>query len=123
MAKASRNRKATGARPLKAAGRLLEMIAMRAGERPGRGRGAKRRAAMVWMLSEAGASYGARAIGISVERVRQICWEYAYQIHRRSEYVTGRAPCMERLRRAGTLLGAVEQVGGLLVEQRFDALP
>jgi hypothetical protein len=29
MAKANRNRKATGARPLKAAGRLLEMIAMR----------------------------------------------------------------------------------------------
>ena len=52
----------------------------------------ERRAAMFWMLREAGASYGAiaRGSGLSPGRVRQVCQDYAYQLHRRSEYVTGR---------------------------------
>ncbi len=50
---------------------------------------ARRRAAMFWMLREAGASYGeiARAAGLSRSRVHQICQSYAYQLHRRSEYL------------------------------------
>ena len=54
----------------------------------------ERRAAMFWMLHEAGASYGAiaRGAGLSPGRVRQVCQDYAYQLHRRSEYVTGREP-------------------------------
>lgn len=45
--------------------------------REGREADARRRAAMFWMLREAGSSYGAiaRATGLSVERVRQVCWE------------------------------------------------
>jgi hypothetical protein len=86
-----------------------------------------RRAAMFWMLHEAGASYGAiaRAAGLSRGRVRQVCQDYAYQLHRRSEYVTGKEPFMERLRRAGALLGASARVngyigsGGTPVESRF----
>jgi hypothetical protein len=66
-----------------------------------------RRAAMFWMLHEAGASYGAiaRAAGLSGGRVRQVCQDYAYQLHRRSEYVTGRKPFMARLRSAERALG------------------
>jgi len=81
-----------------------------------------RRAAMFWMLHEAGASYGAiaRAAGLSSGRVRQICQDYACQLHRRSEYVTGREPFMERLRRAGALLGAAERDGGRILEPRFE---
>ncbi len=80
-----------------------------------------RRASMFWMLHEAGASYGAiaRAAGLSPGRVRQVCLDYAYQLHRRSEYVTGREPFMERLRRAGALLGAAEREGGTILEPRF----
>jgi hypothetical protein len=80
-----------------------------------------RRAAMFWMLHEAGASYGAiaRGAGLSPGRVRQICQDYAYQLHRRSEYVTGREPFMERLRRAGALLGAAEREGDTILEPRF----
>lgn len=82
----------------------------------------KRRAAMFWMLHEAGASYGAiaRGAGLSPGRVRQVCQDYAYQLHRRSEYVTGREPFMERLRRAGALLGAAEREGGMIIEPRFE---
>lgn len=88
---------------------------------------ARRRAAMFWMLREAGASYAdiARAADLSVERVRQICREYGYQLHRRSEY-TSEAPFMVRLRRAGALLGVAERVGGAIgsgstpVELRFE---
>ena len=81
----------------------------------------ERRAAMFWMLHEAGASYGAiaRGAGLSRGRVRQICQDYAYQLHRRSEYVTGSEPFMERLRRAGALLGAAEREGGTILEPRF----
>ena len=80
-----------------------------------------RRAAMFWMLREAGASYGAigRGAGLSPGRVRQVCQDYTYQLHRRSEYVTGREPFMERLRRAGALLGAAERDGGRILEPRF----
>jgi hypothetical protein len=84
-----------------------------------------RRAAMFWMLHEAGASYGAiaRAAGLSGGRVRQVCQDYAYQLHRRSEYVTGKEPFMERLRSAGALLGALlgaaERDGGTILEPRF----
>jgi hypothetical protein len=94
--------------------------AARAKER--RAANARRRAAMFWMLREAGASYVeiAPAAGLSRSRVHQICQSYAYQLHRRSEYVTGKEPFMERLRRAGALLGAAEREGGLLVEQRFE---
>lgn len=83
---------------------------------------ALRRAAMFWMLREAGASFGeiARAAGLSRSRVHQICQNYAYQLHRRTEYLTGKEPFMERLRRAGALLGASKRDGGLLVEQRFE---
>jgi hypothetical protein len=81
-----------------------------------------RRAAMFWMLHEAGASYGAiaRGAGLSPGRVRQICQDYAYQLHRRSEYVTGREPFMDRLRRAGALLGAAKREGGTILEPRFE---
>lgn len=81
-----------------------------------------RRAAMFWMLHEAGASYGAiaRAAGLSSSRVRQVCQDYAYQLHRRSEYVTGQEPFMERLRCAGALLGAAERDGGRILEPRFE---
>ena len=77
---------------------------------------------MFWMLREAGASYGesAPAAGLSRSRVHQICQSYAYQLHRRTEYVTGKESFMERLRRAGALLGAAERDGSLLVEQRFE---
>ena|SRR5688572_14053174 len=94
--------------------------AARAKER--RAANARRRAAMFWMLHEAGASYVeiARAVGLSRSRVHQICQSYAYQLHRRTEYVTGKDPFMERLRRAGALLGAAERVGGNIVEQRFE---
>jgi hypothetical protein len=80
-----------------------------------------RRAAMFWMLHEAGASYGAiaRGAGLSPGRVRQVCQDYAYQLHRRSEYVTGREPFMDRLRRAGALLGAAERDRGRILEPRF----
>jgi len=82
----------------------------------------ERRAAMFWMLHEAGASYGAiaRGAGLSRGRVRQVCQDYAYQLHRRSEYVTGREPFMERLRRAGALLGAAERDGGRILEPRLE---
>jgi hypothetical protein len=81
---------------------------------------------MFWMLREAGASYAAiaRGAGLSVGRVRQICREYGYQLHRRSEY-TSEEPFMARLRRAGALLGVVERVNGYIgsgsipVELRF----
>jgi hypothetical protein len=56
----------------------------------------ERRAAMFWMLHEAGAS----------------C---------RSEYVTGREPFMGRLRRAGALLGAAEREGGTILKLRFES--
>ena len=81
-----------------------------------------RRAAMFWMLHETGASYGAigRAAGLSPGRVRQVCQDYAYHLHRRSEYVTGREPFMARLRRAGALLGAAERDGGRILEPRFE---
>jgi len=80
-----------------------------------------RRASMFWMLHEAGASYGAiaRGAGLSPGRVRQVCQDYAYQLHRRSEYVTGREPFMGRLRRAGALPGAAEREGGTILEPRF----
>jgi hypothetical protein len=70
---------------------------------------------MFWMLREAGASYAeiARAADLSVERVRQICRGYGYQLHRRSEY-TSEEPFMARLRRAGALLGVAERVGGAI---------
>jgi hypothetical protein len=82
----------------------------------------RRRAAMFWMLREAGASYAAIARGarLSPSRVQQVCQSYAYQLHRRSEYVTGREPFMERLRRAGALLGAAEREGGTILEPRFE---
>ena len=62
---------------------------------------------MCWMLHEVGASYVeiARAAGLSRSRVHQICQSDANQLHRRSEYVTGKEPVMERLRRAGTRQG------------------
>jgi hypothetical protein len=81
------------------------------------------------MLREAGASYAeiGRAADLSIERVRQICRGYAYQLHRRSEY-TSEEPFMARLRRAGALLGVAERVGGVIgsgsgstpVELRFE---
>ena len=88
---------------------------------------ARRRAAMFWMLREAGASYAeiARAADLSVGRVRQICLAYGYQLHRRTEY-TSDEPFMERLRRAGALLGVAARVGGAIgsgstpVELRFE---
>jgi hypothetical protein len=88
---------------------------------------ARRRAAMFWMLREAGASYAeiGRAADLSIERVRQICRGYGYQLHRRSEY-TSEEPFMARLRRAGALLGVAERVGvfigsgGTPVELRFE---
>jgi hypothetical protein len=88
---------------------------------------ARRRAAMFWMLREAGASYAeiARAANLSVGRVWQICREYGYQLHRRSEY-TSEEPFMARLRHAGALLGVAERVGGAVgsgsipVELRFE---
>lgn len=88
---------------------------------------ARRRAAMFWMLREAGASYAeiARAANLTVERVRQICRGYGYQLHRRSEY-TSEEPFMARLRRAGALLGVAERVCGAVgsgstpVELRFE---
>lgn len=46
--------------------------------------------------------------------------DYAYQLHRRSEYVTGREPFMERLRHAGALLEAAEREGGTILEPRFE---
>jgi hypothetical protein len=66
-----------------------------------------RRAAMFWMLHEAGASYGAvvRGAGLSGGRVRQVCQDYAYQLHRRSEYVTGQEPFMAPPRSAERALG------------------
>ena len=75
-----------------------------------------------WMLHEAGASYAAiaRGAGISSGRVRQVCQDYAYQLHRRTEYLTGAEPFMERLRRAGALLGAAAREGGTILEPRFD---
>jgi len=75
-----------------------------------------------WMLHEAGASYAAiaRGAGISSGRVRQVCQDYAYQLHRRTEYVTGREPFMERLRRAGALLGAAAREGGMILDPRFE---
>jgi hypothetical protein len=87
---------------------------------------ARRRAAMFWMLREAGASYAeiARAANLSVGRVWQICRAYGYQLHRRSEY-TSEEPFMARLRRAGALLGAAARVNGYIgsgstpVELRF----
>jgi hypothetical protein len=80
------------------------------------------------MLREAGASYAeiGRATGLSIGRVRQICRGYRYQLHRRTEYVTGGEPFMARLRRAGALLGVAERVGGAIgsgstpVELRFE---
>lgn len=50
---------------------------MRRSVRERREADAKRRAAMFWMLREAGASYAeiARAADLSIERVRQICQE------------------------------------------------
>ena len=83
---------------------------------------ARRRAAMFWMLREAGASYAAiaRGAGLSRSRVQQVCQSYAYQLHRRTEYVTGGEPFMERLRRAGALLGAAERQGGTILEPRFE---
>lgn len=47
----------------------------------------RRRAAMFWMLHEAGASYAAiaRAARLTKSRVHQVCQSYAYQLHRRSE--------------------------------------
>jgi hypothetical protein len=80
-----------------------------------------RRASMFWMLHEAGASYGAiaRGAGLSPGRVRQVCQDYAYQLHRRTEYVTGREPFMDRLRRASALLGAAERDKGRILEPRF----
>jgi hypothetical protein len=82
----------------------------------------RRRAAMFWMLHEAGASYAAiaRAAGLSRSRVHQVCQSYAYQLHRRSEYVTGGEPFMERLRRERALLGAAKRAGGLILEPRFE---
>jgi hypothetical protein len=88
---------------------------------------ARRRAAMFWMLREAGASYAeiARAADLSVGRVWQICRGYGYHLHRRSEY-TSEEPFMARLRRAGALLGVAERVGGAVgsgstpVELRFE---
>jgi hypothetical protein len=58
---------------------------------------ARCRAAMFWMLREAGTSYAeiGRAADLSIERVRQICREYGYQLHRRSEY-TSEEPFMVR---------------------------
>ena len=87
---------------------------------------ARRRAAMFWMLREAGATYAeiARAADLSVGRVWQICRGYGYQLHRRSEY-TSEEPFVARLRRAGALLGVAERVGGAIgsgstpVELRF----
>jgi hypothetical protein len=84
----------------------------------------RRRTAMFWMLHETGASYGAiaRAAGLSRGRVQQVCQDYAYQLHRRSEYVTGREPFMKHLRRAGALLGAAGRDGGLILEPRFGCV-
>ena len=88
---------------------------------------ARRRAAMFWMLREAGASYAeiGRVADLSVGRVWQICQGYGYQLHRRSEY-TSEEPFMARLRRAGALLGVAEWAGGAIgsgsapVELRFE---
>lgn len=76
---------------------------------------------MFWMLHEAVASYGAipRGVGLSRGCIRQVCQDYACQLHRRSEYVTDREPFMEGLRRAGALLGAAERDGGRILEPRF----
>lgn len=75
-----------------------------------------------WMLHEAGVSYAAigRAADLSRERVKQICQAYAYQLHRRTEYVTGREPFMERLRHARALLGAAKRQEGQILEPRFE---
>ena len=53
---------------------------------------ARRLAAMFWMPGEADASYAevARATGLSISRVQQVCQGYGYLPHRRSEY-TARA--------------------------------
>jgi len=82
----------------------------------------RRRAAMFWMLHEAGASYAAIARGaeLSRSRVQQVCQHYAYQLHRRTEYLTGREPFTARLRRAGALLGAARREGVLILEPRFE---
>lgn len=82
----------------------------------------RRRAAMLWMLHEAGATYAAiaQAAKLSRSRVHQVCRSYAYQLHRRSECVTGAEPFMERLRRARALLGPAARVGGMILEPRFE---
>jgi len=73
----------------------------------------RRRAAMFWMLHEAGASYAAiaQAAGLSRSRVHRSARATRTKLHRRSEYVTGGESFMEPLRRAGALLGAAERAG------------
>jgi hypothetical protein len=72
---------------------------------------------MFWMLREAGASYVeiAPAAGFPRSRVQQICPSYAYQLHRRSEYITGKEPFMEHLR-----LVAAQQPSLGLVDSMTD---
>lgn len=81
-----------------------------------------RRAAMFWMLHEAGASHAAiaRGAGLSRSRVQQVCQHYVYQLHRRTECLTGRESFMERLRGVGALLGAAKRERGLILEPRFE---
>ena len=49
-----------------------------------------------------------------------VCQHYACLLHRRTEYVTGKEPFMERLRDGGALLAAAKRDGGLILEPRFE---
>ena len=73
----------------------------------------RRRAAMLWMLRETGASYAdiSRGFGMSQNRAREICQWYGRVLSKRSESVAGFEPFMERLRSCG----AIPSSGG-----RFD---
>jgi len=102
--------------------RRSKKIQMARTGRESRAQAALRRGAMFWMLREAGATYRsiADAAGVTVERVRQICFAYGLQLHRRSESRGGAEPFLERLRRAGALCESSGRVGRNVVARRFD---
>lgn len=65
----------------------------------------RRRGAMLWMLREAGGGYRgiALAIGLSSQRVREICLWYGEILDLRSRDAAGTEPFMGRLRSAGAI--------------------
>ena len=77
-------------------------VAERARER--READARRRAAMFWMLREAGASYAemGRAVDLSIERVRQICRGYGKESAGYLVLVRNRVPADVHARVLGT---------------------